>query len=235
MQRTQLTAQPVHEHPSAEPRNFATFADDEQVVRATELAAIGAARGAVDRVRRCGIRDPRGRRFNCRDRSCPRCARRRANTHARKLAIALFELDQPILVVVAVRAEQDHLSSVLRHARCSLRQLRRRRVLRGARVAGAIEVAWSYKGWWVHAHLAIAPRVCVHKLDITWRQLVGAAGRVSMAPSPVPDDRRSLARYVTKACGWSPAPASALDLSQLSELRAATKGRQRLVLWGLGR
>ncbi len=225
-------------------RNLVTLAadvglfddDSVQVLRAEQLQHVGATR-AARRVRTCGLRDPLGHLWSCRDRSCPRCVVIRCSRDERRLLGMLRHIEQPLVVVAALVAAAEELGIGIRDLRHALARLRRRKVVLERRVAGAVEHARIRAGWLVHAHLVIGRGAeALPRLASAWERSVGSAGVFKEDPHKTLRSPVGFARYVTKPKGWSPLPGpedlqDERALVELDQIRAAIKGRQRLVLW----
>lgn len=222
-------------------RNFTTsltFADyegclDSQQTRASELVEIGESRAAA-RVATCGQTGPFGGVRSCKDRSCPRCAVNRS----RRDALRVFEKLKPYAsrthVVAGLSACTNQLVAGVAQLRSGLARLRRHKFMQRIDTIGAVELCLTHpQTWWVHAHLALANLGDVEQLLEAWSQVTEYHGKASLDPAHWVKSPAAFSKYVTKPEGWSPPRSAEVGHSHedLSCIRAAIKGRRRVIAW----
>ena len=212
--------------------------DDPQVVRAEELRGVGQLR-AAGCVEGCGVRYP-----TCQQRTCPRCAERRARQRRGQACRLIQRMGHPYFFTATIRVPVGHVPRLDRF-RDVLFKLRHRDCFDVVRAGvGGLELRLSKDGrfWDLHAHvvLDLTGRLSVAAVDAAWRELTRSRrtgrhqGRFLPHPRRPAVDRANawvLGRYLSKARGWCPPPGE-IPLERFDEWRQAVRSVRLPISWG---
>ncbi len=211
---------------------------DPHEARALELDDLGESRRA-QLVLLCSAKGTGFPMRTCKQRVCPTCSKNIALRNSRMALARIERMKSKRLYLVTICSHLlNDLAQAITAFKIAFRRLRDRTCFANVRAGvGAVEPKLSddQLRWVVHAHLVLdvdPAQLDVSRVHIQWTKLLYSwSGKFSAQDDPRVRSAHAIAKYITKAWDWSPAP-GAMELQRLGLLFNAVRGRRLVIAWG---